>query len=327
MKRICTIKKPEFAWAIAVALFAVAPTFAQQPAAKTSTPPASAASAAATVPAANSVVLKVGNESVTKGDIDYLLATLSPQAQKAVESQGKRSVGDQYAVMMVLYQAAMGQHLDQSKEYSKEMTQHRRQVLAQLEYQSLLSRLQVNQPEIGQYYSSHSNQFREAQVRQIAIRLKPADGTAADKGLTLEQAQAKANEIRGALASGMDGAKVAQQYNVPDQVAISANPQTIEDSPRLPAFVKDVFNLGIGQFTKPAEAGGALVMLQVTGQSKMSLKEATPAIEQALREQKMGSQIAAMKEKANIWMDQTYFSAEPASSGVPQPASPGDPKP
>lgn len=324
MKRICTIKKQELVWAIAVALFAVAPTLAQRPAGANSTPPASAASAATSKSAVDSIVLKVGNESVTKGDIDYLLATLSPQAQKAVESQGKRSVGDQYAVMMVLYQAAMGEHLDQSREYSKEMTQHRRQVLAQLEYQRLLSKVQVDQPEIGQYYSSHSNQFREAQVRQIAIRVKPAEGTAADKGLTLEQAQAKANEIRGALASGMDAAKVAQQYNVPDQVAVSASPQTIEDSPRLPAFVKDVFNLGIGQFTKPAEAGGALVMLQVTGQSKMSLKDATPAIEQALRDQKMGSQIAAMKEKANIWMDQTYFSSEPASSGGSQP---GNPKP
>ncbi len=323
MKMICTMKQQKWVWAIAVALFAATPTLAQQPAGKTSAPPASEAATAGGPPAANSVVMKVGTQSVTKGDIDYLLGTLSPQAQKDVESRGKRSVGDQYAVMMVLYQAAVGQHLDLSDQYRKEMAQHRRQVLAQLEYQNLVSKVQVTQPEIGEYYSGHPDEFRQAQVRQIAIRLKPEGGAATDQGLTLEQAQAKANEIRGALASGMDPAKVAQQYAVPNQVVVGADPQTIADSPRLPPFVKAVFNLGIGQFTQPAQANGALVMLQVTGQSKMSLKDASSSIEQALREQKMAAQIAAMKNKANIWMDQTYFGSEPASSSATQPGNTG----
>ncbi|MGH9430045.1 MAG: peptidylprolyl isomerase [Terriglobia bacterium] len=321
MKRIGTMKKQEFVWAIAVALLAALPTFAQQPAGKTSAPPASPASKAASEPAASSVVLKVGNESVTKGDIDYLLGTLSPQAQKSVESRGKRSVGDQYVVMMVLYQAGLGEHLDQSEPYRKEMTQHRRQVLAQLEYQRLLSKVQITQPEIGQYYSSHADEFREAKVRQVAIRLKAEGGGASGQGLTVEQAQAKATEIRGALASGLDPAKVAQQYAVPNEVVISADPQTIEDTPRLPPFVKEVFSLGIGQFTKPAQASGALVMLQVTGQSKMSLTDASSSIEQTLRQQKMESQLAAMKTKANIWMDQAYFGPEPASSSAAYPAN------
>ena len=311
MKIINSMIKPRFATAITFALLAATFASGQQSPAKTSTPtPAAAASSA------NTVVLKVGGKNVTKGEIDYLLNTLSPQAQKEVKSQGKRSVGDQYAVMMVLYQAGVGQHLDQSDQYLRDMKQHRRQLLAQLEYQDLLSKVQVTQPEISSYYAAHPDEFREAQVRQIAIRLKPATGSATDAGLTLDQAQTKANEIRGALASGMDPAKVSQQYSIPNEVRVAANPQNIADSPQLPPFVKAVFTLGIGQFTKPAEASGALVMLQVTGQSKMSLKDATASIAQGLRQQKMQAQIAAMKNKANIWMDQGFFGSEPASSGT-----------
>jgi PPIC-type PPIASE domain len=320
MKAIPKIKYQVFVWAIAVAVLTTLPALAQQPAAKTATPPASATSAAASADSASHVVLKVGNQSVTKGDIDYLLATLSPQARKSVAKQGKRSVGDQYAVMMVLYQAGLTGHLDQSDEYRKEMAQHSRQLLAQLEYQRLLSQLQVTQTEVGEYYSSHPQEFREAQVRQIAIRLKPADGAAASNGLTLAQAQAKMTAIRGALASGLDPSKVSQQYGVANQVVIR-DAQTISDGPNLPPFVKAVFNLGIGQFTKPADAGGALVMLQVISQSKMSLKDASSDIEQSLRERKMESTIAAMKSKANIWMDQSYFGPEPSSSSTAQPGS------
>ncbi|HUY12333.1 MAG TPA: peptidyl-prolyl cis-trans isomerase [Terriglobia bacterium] len=318
--------KPRFAGAIAFALLAANFASGQQSAVKTATSPP----ATANTPA-SAVVLKVGNKNVTKEEIDYLLTTLSPQAQKEVESRGKRSVGDQYAVMMILYQAGVGQHLDQSDQYHKDMTQHRRQLLAQLEYQDLLSKVQVTQPEVSAYYASHPEEFREAQVRQVAIRLKPATGSATDPGLTLEQAQTKANEIRGALASGMDPAKVAQQYSVPNEVRVTANPQTIADSPQLPPFVKDVFSLGIGQFTKPTEASGALVMLQVTGQSKMPLTDATASIEQALRQQKMEAQIAAMKSQAKIWMDQGYFGSEPASSSTAPPGNSvgptGSPKP
>jgi hypothetical protein len=320
MKMISKMNKPGWAWASVFALFITGTAFAQQPAGQP--PPAGATvSGGSSQLAANSVVMKVGTKTVTKQDIDYLLGTLSPQAQKQVESQGKRSIGDQYAMMMILYQAAVGQRLDQSDQYRMEMSQHRRQVLAQLEYQSLLSKMQVTQPEVSAYYSAHADEFREAQVRQIAIRLKSPSGGAADQGLTLEQAQEKANEIRGALASGMDPAKVAQQYGVPNQVVVSTTPQTIADTPQLPAFAKAVFNLGIGQFTQPAQANGALVVLQVTGQSKMSLKDATPAIEQALRQQKMQAQIAALKSRTNIWMDPAYFGSAPVSSSTTQPGA------
>jgi hypothetical protein len=59
----------------------------------------------------------------------------------------------------------------------------------------------------------------------------------------------------------------------------------------------------------------------VAGQSQMSLKDASQAIDQALRNQKIQEQIAAMKNKAGIQMDQKYFGSGPVSSNSAQPAS------
>src|SRR5690349_17285105 len=48
------------------------------------------------------VVLRVGDKKFTKADMDRLIATLNPQSQHAIAAQGKKSLGDQYAVVVAL---------------------------------------------------------------------------------------------------------------------------------------------------------------------------------------------------------------------------------
>lgn len=269
---------------------------------------------------AKKVVLKVGNVQVTQSDIDFLLHQLSPQAQQQVEREGKRSVGEQYATMLVLSQVAQSQHLDSSPVFQQAMQQHRNQLLAELEYQNLLKKAAVSPAEVNQYYAAHRSDFQEAQIREVAIRKKGQGAQANAQGFSSEEARAKADTIRKALVAGQDPKVVAKNFSVPQEVIVETEPKTIQNSPSLPQFVKSAFQLKPGEVSQVEDTPNAVYFFQVVSHPQVSLKDATPEIENALRSKKVQSEVNDLKKNMPIWMDQTYFgSTDNATPSTPQP--------
>ncbi len=263
----------------------------------------------------NKVVLKVGNMQVTQSDVDFLVRTLSPQQQQQLQHEGKRTLGEQYATMLVLSQAAASQHLDSSPVFQKAMEQHRNQLLAELEYQNLLQKAAVTPAEVNQYYTTHQDDFKQAQVREVAIRKKSQGAQGNGTGLAPAEAKAKAEAIRKALASGEDPKLVAKNFAVPNEVIVETEPRTIQNSPSLPAFAKTAFQLKPGEISQVEDTPSMLVFFQVVSHPQVSLKDATPEIENALRQQKVQTEVEGLKKNTPIWMDPSYFGStnSPAS--------------
>lgn len=266
----------------------------------------SAGTRTATGATQSKVVMKVGNVQVTQGDIDFLMNSLNPQEREQVEKGGRRSIGEQYATLLVLSQAALSKHLDSSAEFKKAMEQHRTQLLAELEYQNLARNAAVSQAEVSQYYSSHASQFEEAQIREVAVRKKTEGST---QGLSSEEAHSRAETIRKALASGEDVQKVAHDYGVPNQVIVQTATQTVQNTDALPAWVRTAFQLKDGQVSDIQDTPNVVVFFQVVSHPKLDFKQAAPEIENALRQQKVQAAVAGLKKTTPVWMDQTYFSS------------------
>ncbi|MGH9354753.1 MAG: peptidylprolyl isomerase, partial [Terriglobia bacterium] len=235
-----------------------------------------------------------------------------PQARQQIESQGRRSIADQYATLLVLSQAAEINHLDSSSTFQKAMKQRREQLLASLEYQKLASRAMVTSGEVNQYYSAHSSEFQQAQIREVAIR-KAQAGQSGGSGLSPQAAQARAESIRKALASGEAVEKVAQQYAVPQEVVVDTQVRTIHNDPGLPEFVKSAFQLKKGELSPIQDTPNAIVFFQVVDHPQMTVQEAAPQIENALRQQKVDAAVAILKKQTPIWMDPSYFSSKASS--------------
>ncbi len=306
---------------LATGILSLAGIAQQAPA--TAPPPSAPEKPAAAPENPQKVVLKVGTQNYTEGDIEFLISSLSPQLRAAVARQGKRPLGDQFALMAVLSQQAEKEHLDATEDFREEMALHRLQALAQVEYRKMAEGVKVSPEEISQYYATHTSEFEEAQVREIIIR-KKADGAEKDApGFTAADAHARADEIRKALTAGTDPKKVAGQYKVENTVMFDAEPRTIKRGQLVAALDKAAFELKDGAVSEPFENAQALAFLQVVSHKHQDLKEVSDDIENTLHEQKLQAGVDELKKNSNIWMDDQYFKAPAESPAAPS----SEPKP
>src|SRR5579859_4258099 len=280
------------------------------------------------------VVMKVGASQVTQSEIDSIISNLSPQAQQTLAAQGRRPLGDEYAKVLLLSQQAENDHLESSPEVHRRLELQRVQTLAQAEYEKMASEVKVSPDEIGRYFTAHQPEYETAQVREYVVRKKPVGAKEGTVGLTPGEATAKADAIRKALAAGTDPRKVAQDFAMPNIVMSDTEPRTIRRGQLLPGLDKAAFELKDGAVSDsldtPPGTPPALVFIQVVGHHQADQKEVAPEIENALRQQKLDAELAGLRSKTNVWMDEDYFKGPTAGApAAPQqpPAAPPAPKP
>lgn len=274
-----------------------------------------AASHSAVDTSSQKVVLKVGDAQITKADIEYLISSLSPRVQKAVATRGKRPVGDEYAMMVLLSQKAKSDHLDTTPDFQRRMALEKLQLLAQAEYQRIAQNITVSQEEISTYYNAHKAEFEEAQLREFVVRKKPENAKPDSPGLPVVEAKARLAAIQKAIEAGSDLKQVAKRFDVPNTVIVNPQPVTVHRGEMLPALDKAAFELEDNQFSQPVDTPQALVLLQMLKLQKPDLQAVSGEIQNTLRQQKLKTTLDEMKAKANIWMDPDYFNAAGSSSG------------
>ena len=254
------------------------------------------------------IVLKVGNVQVRQSAMDSLIQSLSPQAKQALQRQGRKALGDQYADMLLLSQVASNQHLDSTPNFRQHIELDREQLLANMEVQSIASRVTVSPAEVSQYYSGHPQAFQQVQLCEVAV-VKKAAGS--NLGFSPADAHVKADAIRKALTSGENASQVSKQFAVPNEVYVQ--PRTLSPSdPSVPAGLRAAFQLKVGALSEVHDMPGYLEFFQVTARPIVSLKDATPAIQQGLRQQKVQAVVENLKKQTSVWMDQSYFTSGPA---------------
>ena len=326
------IVRRKTAFLISTSLLAVAipalVCFAQtSPAAKSAAKPASHSAATAAESSPQKVVLKVGDTQVTKAEVEYLIGNLNPQVRQAVATRGRKPVGDEYAMMVLLSQKAHSEHLDVSPDVQRKIELEKLQILAQEEYAKIAEGIQVSPDEVGAYFTAHKSDFpEEAELREFVVRKKAADAKAGDPGLSGAEAKARLAEIQKSVEAGTDMAEVSKKFDVPNTVMVNPKPVTVRKGEMIPTLDKAAFDLQPNQFSAPVETPQAVVLFQLVSRHQPDLKTVTPQIENNLRQEKLHSTLDALKAKANIWMDPEYFKEpEPASDESATPKTPEKP--
>jgi hypothetical protein len=255
------------------------------------------------------VVLRVGKLEVRQSAMDSLIESLSPQAKQALQQQGRKALGDQYADMLLLSQVAESQHLDSSPDFQQHIELDKEQLLANMEVRTIASKVTVSPSEVNQYYSSHPQAFQQVKICEVAVVKK---GAGSNTGFSPADAQAKADTIRKALTSGETPEQLSKQFAVPNEVYVQPRTLSATD-PSIPTGLRTAFQLRVGGLSPVHDMANYLEFFQVVGRPMVSLRDATPAIQQGLRQQKVQAVVDNLKKQTPVWMDQSYFA--PGSGG------------
>ena len=290
----------------------------QAPAGTTPNPAPAAAPASP-----DKVVVKVDDQSVTEEAIEKAIHSLPQQAQTSLARQGKKPLGDEYVMMLVLSREALSNHLDDSPDYKETLALTRLKILAQEEYQQIIQRVAVTPEETSNYFAAHQSDFDEVQVLQVTVRKKPEGAKEGTPGFPPDEAKTRMEEIRQAFIAGQDPKQLADKYQMANVVRVDSQPFTIHRGQGPADMVKAAFELKPGQLTEVFDFGTALGFVKVVSHQTGDLKSATPKIESILRPQKINSALDALKAKSKIWMDDAYF-ASPAGPQKP-PSTPSAP--
>lgn len=327
------MKLSEFArvlalFGIGAAAIAQQPSPATPPKPVTPAPPALAPVTSQEVNLApDSVVLTVGNLSMTRAQFEVLLSALASNGRPATTAAAKRQVAEQYAELETMAQEARQRKLDESAEVKQMMTIQGDSFLANALAKKISDDTHFTELDLRGYYDSHKNEFEEAQGSHILIRFKgssvPLKPT--EKDLTDEEALAKAQDIRKKIVEGADFATLAKAESDDSGSGVKGGDLgTFKHGQMVPAFDKAAFSLPVGQVSEPVKTQFGYHIIKITSRNPKSFDEAKPQIEKELKPKMAKDALEQLKAHTPVTLNDAYFGKE-ASSGpqtlpVPSPA-------
>jgi hypothetical protein len=262
-----------------------------------------------TPPSTDRVILKVGGVQVTQAEFESMIGDFEPQGdadKPGADDKDRRSVGDDYASVLMLSQQAVANHLDASPEIRRQLTVARMQILSDAQFASLLRQTKHSAEEVSRYYSSHLEDYDRVKIRRLFI-WKVGAGSANTKGLAPDAARARADAILQASKSGGDPEKLAEAFKASDQGLLDTEPIPFTRG-TLPAKLEKVaFALKPGEWAEGEDTPDKLILLHLVERDRRPLSEVSSFVEQRVQSQKMQVKLDEMKKKAGIWMDEQYF--------------------
>ena len=273
------------------------------------------------------VVLKIGKTQITRSEMEALFAELpAPSTKGELSPEGRAHLAELYVRIVLLSQQAANDHLDSSPAMRHRLEMQRARLLAQAEYDKMRGAAEVGPQEIAQYYADHHLEYDTVQVREFLVRKRVKDSENADSGLSAEEAGAKAESIRKALAGGDSPEKVSEDLGSSDVLLIDAKPRTLKRNEMVPALEQASFAAKDGGVAGPVDTPDALLVVLVLKHGHIEESEAATEIGQRLRTQKLEAELKELEKKAGVWMSDGYFKKDqgstPASASQPPAPSP-----
>jgi peptidyl-prolyl cis-trans isomerase C len=290
-------------------------TPAPKPAAATAAPAPAASAAAANAVSADTVVLTIGTEKITKAEFEQIfqqvVSQMPPERRGAADSpQAKRQLAEQLAELKALAQEARRQKIDQTPEAKAQIAMRDDQLIAGLLFQRISKDTKPSPADLQAYYDGHKNEWETVSARHILIRMKGSPVTLKDgqKDLTDEEALAKAKDLRAKIVAGGDFAALAKAES--DDVGSGANGGSLGEFTRgrmVPPFDEAAFTLKVNDVSEPVKTQFGYHIIQVTKHDTKKMEDVKNEIADKVTPEMAQKSVEAIRDKASITFDQAYF--------------------
>ena len=263
------------------------------------------------------VVMKVGGVPITQKEFESTIGDIEPKGgdpEKEAEEKDRRRLGDDYASVLMLSQLAAAHHLDSTPDIQQKLAVARIQILSDAQFARLLDQTKASDAELKAYYEAHLSDFDRVRIRRLFI-WKMGEGSKNTRGLPPEEAKARAAAILQAPAE--EGLKLAERFKGSDQ--------GLFDDTALP-FARDqlpgnldkvVFSLKAGQWGQAEDTPDRVILVYMAARDRQPLSDVSSLVGRLVQGEKMQKQLAELKKKTGIWMDEQYFGKGSAVTAEP----------
>jgi peptidyl-prolyl cis-trans isomerase C len=273
-------------------------------------PGASSAASAAAPISADKVVLTIGDEKVTAGELAKLVATLPEQYRANAAGPGRKEFVDTLIRMKLLAQEGRRRKLDQEPGYLVQLALQRDNLLAGTVYSAISQGVKISNEEVQQYYDQHKVDFESASASHILIRFKGSQVPlrAGQKELTEEEALAKAVILAKEIKAGGDFAAIAKrESDDPSAATQGGNLGSFRHGQMVPAFEEAAFKLAVGTVSEPVKTPFGYHLIKLAQHDVKSVAEARPEIEAKLRPQAAMKAVDTLRQSTNVVIDAAYL--------------------
>lgn len=275
---------------------------------KTAPGTAAPVSTAATAP--NTVVLRVGSETMTRTEFESFVAGLPPQLRAQAEGAGKRRVAEQLLELKTLAQEARKRHLDQRADVKQTLALQTDNVLASALYKDLIGSATPDQPALQAYYDQHKQEFEQVKARHILIRTKGSQVPAKPGKPELSEAEAlaKAQEIRKKLQGGVDFGMLAKEES--DDTGSGSNGGslgTFGHGQMVPPFEQAAFAMQAGQISEPVKTQFGYHIIKVDEHISKPFSEVKEQLAEHLKPELARKQMEELRKASGATLDDSYF--------------------
>lgn len=297
---------------------------AQAPAPKTATPAPPPPSSKAE--AFDKVVLSVGEEKFTVGELQQMIDALPEQYRNAARGAGKRQFAEQLIRLKLLSQEARRRKLDQTPLFQKQLALQRDNLLAGALFQDLSANSTIDEASSRRYYDQHKSEYEQVKGRHILVRMQgsPMPLPAEKKELTEEEALAKAQALRKRLLAGEDFSALAKAES--DDTGSGANGGDLgffKHGQMVPPFEQAAFSLPVGQLSEPVKTQFGFHLIQVEQKEAKTYEEVRGEIEKRMRPDIARQAVEDLRKQTPVTIDEAYFGPEnPPAQGPQQPPAP-----
>ncbi len=323
-----SMKSSELALVLALSGFAAA-GMAQQSSPAAPPKPAPPALAPVTAPdetkvGPDTVVLTVGNVTLTRAQFEVLLSALASNGRPASSAAQKRQVAQQYAELETMAQEARKRKLDESAEVKRMMAIQSDSFLANTLAKRITDDTHFTELDLRSYYDQHKSEFEEAQGSHILIRFKGSTVPLKkdEKDLTDEEALAKAQDIRKKILAGADFATLAKaESDDSGSGAKGGELPSFKHGQMVGPFDQAAFSLPIGQVSEPVKTQFGYHIIKITSRDAKTFDEAKAQIEKDLKPKMAKEAMEQIKAHTPVTLNDNYFGDVPPAPV--KPATPG----
>lgn len=166
------------------------------------------------------ILAKVGNRIIRESDMEFALEGLNPQERQRLEQApgGRERYAKQFVELFILSAKARKDGLDKAAGFDKKLALATDQLLAnelmRKDAPGLQAKLTLSDDDLKKYFEEHKDVFKEKDkfsARHILISTKGGPG--GDKGLSDEDAKAKAAKVQEEFKKGRKWEELAKEFS------------------------------------------------------------------------------------------------------------------